>query len=204
MEEKFLAKNYRSCLNYVKESKKFILVIIAVFFGFALAGFFIPAPENLKEWIMNVIKEIFERTKGMNAEELTGFIFLNNARSSFLGMIFGVLLGIFPLYSSALNGWLVGFVSSASVREFGILSLWRLLPHGIFELTGVFISLGMGLRLGTLIFKKPKKEKDVWKYKVEILKKNLILSVKTFLLIVVPLLIIAAVIEGILISVLRA
>ena len=34
--------------------------------------------------------------------------------------------------------------------------LFRLLPHGIFELPAIFISLGLGLRFGMFIFQKEK------------------------------------------------
>jgi len=44
------------------------------------------------------------------------------------------------------------------VQTDGFLSLWRLLPHGIFELPAVFISLGMGLKIGMFIFQKKKLE----------------------------------------------
>ena len=69
-------------------------------------------------------------------------------------MTFGVLLGIFPLMSVIANGYLLGFVVAASVRSQGILILWRLFPHGIFEIPALFLSLGLGLKMGTFIFQK--------------------------------------------------
>jgi len=40
---------------------------------------------------------------------------------------------------------------SVGIEGYGI--LWRLVPHGIFELPAVFISLGLGIKLGTFIFR---------------------------------------------------
>ena len=70
----------------------------------------------------------------------------------------------------------------------GILTLWKLFPHGIFEIPAVIISLGLGLRLGiTLMFKTKKFKKESFS------------SLLVFLLVVTPLLIIAAIIEGFLV-----
>ena len=69
----------------------------------------------------------------------------------------------------------------------GYLILLRLLPHGIFEIPALILSLGLGLKLGFFIFTKNKK-----KY----LKDNLINSLRVFVYIILPLLIIAAIIEA--------
>ena len=73
-------------------------------------------------------------------------------------------------------------------------SLLKLLPHGIFELPAIFIALGIGLKLGTFPFQKePEKS----------LKRFLGNSIRVFLLIVLPLLLIAGIIEGLLIFLLN-
>jgi uncharacterized membrane protein SpoIIM required for sporulation len=84
----------------------------------------------------------------MSFFQLTSFIFLNNIKSAFFGMIFGVFFGIFPVIVTLVNGYFLGYVSSIAVKEGGAISLLSLLPHGIFELTAIFISLGLGLKLG--------------------------------------------------------
>ncbi len=123
----------------------------------------------------------------MSQGELIKFIFLNNLQSSFYGMIFGVLLGIFPMIAAIANGYLLGFVASISVENGGFLVLWRLLPHGIFELPAVFISLGLGLKFGMFIFQKRK---------LESFREYFFNSLRVFFLIIIPLLIIAGIIEG--------
>ena len=183
--------HYRQSWNYLVESRKFIFSVIALFFAFSLFGFFVPAPDFLDERIIEFIRNLVEKTRGMSYPELTGFILFNNLKSSFFGMIYGALLGIFPVIAASANGYLLGFVASASVKSEGILVLWRLLPHGVFELPAIFISLGLGLKTGSFIFQKDK---------FKSLKAFFWNSFKVFVLIVIPLLIIAAVIEGTLIS----
>jgi len=194
MRKKFTYKKilsqYKESFNYLKDIKKFIFTIIIIFFIFSLIGFFIKTPLQIEEIIIKFIKELIDKTKDMSQPELTSFIFRNNLQSSFFGMIFGVVFGIFPIITIIANGYLLGYVASVAVNAEGILSLWRILPHGIFELPAIFISLGLGLKLGTFIFQKEK---------IKSLKKNLIKSVKTFILIIIPLLIVAAIIESALI-----
>lgn len=189
-----LKEEYKKSWDYLKHSKNFIYVIIIIFFVFTLIGFFISVPDSLKSQILKFITELLEKTQGMSQMELIKFIFFNNLQSSFYGIIFGFLIGIFPIIATIANGYLLGFVASISVENGGILSLWKLLPHGIFELPAVFISLGLGLKFGMFIFQKKK---------LESLKNYLINSLRVFLLIVVPLLIIAAIIEGSLIFLIK-
>lgn len=188
-----LRREYKQSWEYLKECKNFIYVAIGIFFAFFILAFFIPPSESVLNYIFEFIQELLEKTQGMSATELISFIFFNNLQSSFFGMLFGVVLGIFPLLALAANGYLLGFVSSLTIVEYGIFSLWRLFPHGIFELPAIFISLGLGLKLGSFIFQKKKQEsfRDfLWN------------SLKVFLFIVIPLLIIAGIIEGTLISLL--
>lgn len=186
-----ITKEYKKSWAYVKESKNFIYAVIGIFVFFALVGFFIPAPEIIEDKIMEFIRDLLEKTENLSQLEMIKFLLVNNAQSTFLSIFLGVLLGIFPVINTIMNGYVLGFVSAIAVRNTGILELWRILPHGIFELPAVFISLGLGIKLGTFIFQK-KKMKSLKEY----IKNSLI----TFLLIVLPLLIIAGIIEGTLIT----
>ena len=182
-----LKKEYQNSLNFLKESKKFIWIVLGLFLAFALIGFFIPVPDVISKQIFEFIKEILGKTENMSQGQLIKFIFLNNIQSSFLGMVFGVFLGIFPVISTIANGYLLGFVANFAIQENGIFSLWRILPHGIFELPAVFISFALGLRIGASIFSKKKFRK---------FNETFISCLKIFVLIIIPLLIIAAIIEG--------
>jgi stage II sporulation protein M len=186
----FFRKNYEQSLDYIKKSRNFIYVILILFFLFFLIGYFIPVPESLTNLILEFIEELLRKTEGMSQRELMSFIFFNNLQSSFFGMIFGVVLGIFSVVTTIVNGFLLGFVSSKTAQSEGILILWRLFPHGIFELPALIISMGMGLKLGTFIFQKKKTES---------FKRYLLDSLRVFLFIVLPLLFVAAIIEVILI-----
>ncbi|MBR9701915.1 stage II sporulation protein M [Candidatus Pacearchaeota archaeon] len=192
MKSKFNLKNeYKEGWKYLKESRNFIYLIVGIFLISSLIGFFVPPPDFVVEQIMKFIEELLGKTQGMSMLELVIFIFANNIQSSFFGIIFGFLFGIFPMLASIANGYLIGFVGSIVVEAEGLSSLWRLVPHGIFELPAIFISFGLGLKAGMFIFQKDRSES---------FRKYLWNSLRVFILIVLPLLIIAAIIEGVLIS----
>ena len=190
--EKFSLKNmYEDSWNYIKSSKNFIWLSVGIFLFFVLIGFLIPAPDFLVQKISEFIQELLIKTENLSSFGMIKFIFLNNIQSSFFGILFGIFLGIFPIFASIMNGYLLGFVASVVTQSEGFFSLWRLLPHGIFELPAIFISFGLGIRLGISLFDKKKYGK---------LKYNFISCLKVFLLFILPLLIVAAIIEGLLIS----
>ncbi len=181
-------EQFREAIDYIKESMRYVYFVIAVFFGFALIGFLYSE----EFWFIEILlRDIIAQTEGLGGTDLTFFIMQNNLKSAFFGLVFGVFLGIFPFFSAASNGLVLGYVSSIVVIESSFFELWRLLPHGIFELAAVFVSLGMGVRLGFGFFSINGRD---------LFRERFVKSINVFLFFVVPLLIAAAVIEGVLIA----
>jgi len=172
--------------HFLLDSKIFILFAVGLFFFSFLLGFLISPSQELLDAIKKFVEELLKQTEGMSLLQLIWFIFSNNFQVGFFSMIFGIFFGFFPFILTVANGYLVGFISLQSVSQSGIFSLWKLFPHGIFELPAIFISLGLGFRLGLFIFEK--KEKSFWRLVFK--------SLKAFLIFVFPLLIIAAIIEA--------
>ncbi len=182
-----LKKEYKQCWNFIKESKYFIWSIVIIFFAFVFVGYFIPAPDYLSESIMKFLEDLINQTKGMSPGKLISFIFFNNLQSSFIGMVLGVFFGFFSILFALFNGYVLGFVSAIAVKAENGLVLLQLLPHGIFELPAIFLSLGLGIKLGSFVFKKDK---------LNSFKEYFSNCIKIFLLVIVPLLILASIIEG--------
>jgi len=187
-----LVKEYKSLFKFLNESKKFMIYSSLIFLISFLIGFLFKLPESINSKLLGIIKEIFNQTKDMSPLQLTSFIIFNNLKSTFFGILLGIFFGIFPFLSLVLNGIILGIVSSLSVTQQGVLSLWKIFPHGIFELPAVFISLGLGLKIGYLTIKSQKKE----------IMEFLFNSLKIYFLIVFPLIIFAGIIESLLISLL--
>ena len=187
MEEKFSVGAYLYSLRF------YVLFIVALFVGSAVIGYngflneLFSAP---LEWI----QELSENVKDFSDIYPTwvlflvffAVIFVNNAFTCFLDIILGPLVGIFPLFSTFLNGGLIGWFA----RKEGLTILFAIVPHGLFELPAFFISTAIGLKLGREVLKK-KGERH--------LKEELRKGLRVFFTFIILLLVIAALIESALI-----
>ncbi|MBI2628768.1 stage II sporulation protein M [Candidatus Pacearchaeota archaeon] len=184
----FLSKegeNYKKSWRFLKESKNYILFAIVLFLGFMILGF-LYQPGFLIEAIKKIIEELLEKTKDLNFLEMLWFIFYNNTSVSFFSIILGFFFSIFPAVSIAFNGYVIGFILQKSIIIDGLGVFWKLVPHGIFELPAVFISIALGIRFGSFIFNRAPSKAFKFYFKN---------SMRVFLFVVVPLLVIAAIIE---------
>jgi len=182
---------YRDVFSYLKESQNFIYGIVILFFLSAIIGFIFHTQFEI---FNDVLRNIAESVQDLSAIQLVFFIFINNIQAALIGFIFGPLLGIAPVLNAIFNGSILGYVSYLAILSSGPLIMLQLLPHGIFELPAIFISLGMGLRWSTFIFAPKEKVKEMFMYHF----RN---GLKVFVGVVIPLLAIGAVIEGILIAI---
>jgi stage II sporulation protein M len=187
--EGFFKRNYLLSWMYIKESRRYIYFTIAVFLIFILIGFFKPV--YFVELIKRFIEQLRLETAGLNSWQMIVFIWLNNIKSAFFGLILGVALGIFPLFNLIINGYVIGFVSYYAVQGLGYSSLLSYVPHGIFELPALVISLALGMRFGMFLFTKDKKKEFLYR---------LDRSLRVFIFVILSLLLIAGVIEGLFIT----
>lgn len=141
-----LREQFREAKSYLRKSQKYIYFTILLFLLSTVAGFVF---QNQLTFIDQILKELISKTEEFNTPEMIFFILQNNLMSSFYSILLGLFIGFFPLMSSVSNGVILGYVLERSYQVVGILSWWRLLPHGIFELPAIFISFGLGLKLGT-------------------------------------------------------
>jgi stage II sporulation protein M len=182
-----LKQLYVESFQFIKKTRKTIFICLGIFILMALVGFFISPPKEIELQIMEQLRQIGARFQGLSCSETIWAIFSNNVYVSFLSVITGIAFGIVPVFIAMSNGYVIGFVANKVVTKEGLLVLLKLLPHGIFEIPAIMISIGLGIRLGQ-IWKNKESAKTTWK-KITL----------AFILIVVPLLIIAAIIEGLLI-----
>jgi stage II sporulation protein M len=90
------------------------------------------------------------------------------------------------MFSAFINGGLIGWFA----RKEGLIILFAIVPHGIFELPAFFISVAIGLKLGREVLKK-KGDRN--------LKRELGNGLRAFFTLILLLLVIAAIIESALI-----
>jgi len=193
IKQSFFGKHYSLSWRYLKESKEYILLTVLILIGaFLIAWFF--QPPVLVNMIKGFVDRVLTETEGLNLWQMFVYILNNNLKSSFFAMILGVGLGIFSIFTAIVNGYVLGFVSEKSVSVGGVSILLRLLPHGIFEFPAIVIAISLGIKLGMFVFSKDKKREFMRRFEN---------SLRIFLFVILPLLIIAAIIESALIFVLR-
>jgi len=176
---------YKTYFKYIRKNRKFIYSILILYFASAFLGYLFPS--LFQTYINDLIKNILGITKDMNIIQMFVFIFQNNLKTAFIGMLLGIGFGIFPLLLTFFNGYVLGYVSKLAINKEGGFVLWKLLPHGIFELIAVFLSFAFGLKLGYVLLTSRKKKKEFIK------EFSIILEI--FVYVIIPLLLIAALIE---------
>jgi stage II sporulation protein M len=174
--------NFIESLRFLASSKNFIIAIAIMFAAFLLLG--VIYPHLMTDVILDMINSLANQTQNKNFFQLAGFIIFNNVKASLFGLLFGVLFGIFPLFLAAVNGYVLGFILNAAARTEGLVEIWKIFPHGVFELPAFFFSLGLGVRLGYTLFTEPK-----------MLNSDFKMCLKTFVYIILPLLLVAGLIE---------
>lgn len=176
--------------EYIRILWPYLVIIIFVFFGSLIAGYFSAANfPSMADTLMKGFSARFGPLLTMSPLYIMLAIFLNNSFVSLLSLVLGMALGIFPLIFIAFNGFFVGVISYIVGQQKGFLFIFlALLPHGIIELPMVFLSASTGLRLGYHVFLyligKPTE-----------LKKEFIEGIKFYFQLIVPLLLVAAIIE---------
>ena len=106
-------------------------------------------------------------------------------------ILLGLAVGIVPALFLMVNGVVLGVVFILSSHSRGIwLTLLGILPHGVIELAAVFLGTAIGLMLGDHVLKQILKKSEA-KIKTELAR-----AMRFFAIVIVPMLLIAALIEA--------
>jgi stage II sporulation protein M len=126
------------------------LLAAAVFFVSAAFGygFAFLSPQEADR----IVRETLDRIRYLQDVSLPAlflFIMFNNAAKAFLAMVAGVFFGIAPFLFVVVNGYAVGlFVRVAEGRQGWLVVAASLLPHGVLELSAIFLAAAYGFLLG--------------------------------------------------------
>ncbi len=204
----WIKENYRQTWKYIKESRNYIYFAFFLFLASALIGFFFPV--FFSDMLNQFFQKIMQELQGKNLFQTIIFIILNNLGVAFFSLMLGVLFFV-PAVIDFVNGYVLGFVAAKSVSLAGLGVLWKLVPHGIFEFPALIISLALGIKFGIEIIRGKfyyvrnllwisEHPKNPYK---ESFYDNLENILRVFLFVILPLLIIAGIIEGSLVFLLK-
>ncbi len=176
--------------SYVRFIWPYLLIITVFFFGALVAGYIWAANfPGMAAGVMEGFSSRFQPLLQMDPLSIMVAIFLNNAFVSLISLVLGLALGILPILFIVFNGYLIGVISYLVAQERGFLFIFlALLPHGILELPMVFLSAAIGLRLGHQVIS------ALLGNETEI-KREFIEGLKFYIFWILPLLLLAAIIE---------
>ena len=183
--------------NYLKLS----IILFAIYILTSVVSYFVVVslPPESMEGIIEKLREMYNMDDMMDKEGLSLFwsIFVHNLRASGVNIVSAIIPFLFfPLWSIISNGIAMGMVfgigNYVGAENMFLLFLKYMLPHAIFEIPIFILSCAIGLRLCILIIKKifRKAKDESFKYHYEKLSEILFIYI-------IPFLLIAAFLEGI-------
>ncbi|QLG49904.1 stage II sporulation protein M [Natrinema halophilum] len=121
------------------------LFAVGILVGIALMA----AGYNLLEIIEEAAGEpLFPDIGGESKLELARFLLVNNTRAFVVSILGAFSLGLLTAWAMLFNGIIVGNIGAFVASDAGVgYILVGLLPHGIFELSALFVAAGVGFRL---------------------------------------------------------
>ncbi|MBA4603214.1 stage II sporulation protein M [Thermoactinomyces mirandus] len=147
----------------IKEERKYFGMVTIVFLTSAIAGYF--NGDSLIEWLKQagVFGEIEKVVQSINSDPsfFNAFttIFFHNLLASVVIIFFGALFfGIYPFFTILVNGMMLGTALLMTAKLSGenpwVIFVHSILPHGIMELPAVVMAAGIGVHLGTALFRR--------------------------------------------------
>ncbi len=174
MKEKLTRLSQNIILN-----EDLIVLLSCIFFSILslLVGIY-SSPDLLLKW-MTFVKNYISN---ISFDFIS--VFINNISISAFMIAGGLLFAIPTVFFAGLNFFSLGATSKYFLDELGTFYIFSILPHGILEVCGIFLSFFFGMKIFKFSFLKKIKQN------IETLSK-----LKKYLLIVFPIFFISALIE---------
>ena len=177
--------------EYIKSLKFYILLSSLIFLFAILSGYAFACnfPEETQE-IIKELEEFFSASEKMTSFQMFLFIFENNVIKLFTVVLLGIFAGLIPLLSVWGNGMILGIFAQIVSQELSwTFLILGILPHGIIEIPVLILSAAIGIKMGKIA---------VWRIfgGERNFRKEFTRAIKFYILILAPLLFIAALIEA--------
>lgn len=144
-------------IRLLTEQRTFVLVAFALFMVGALGGFvaILDNPLHLQtllpdDMAQGVDPDQLGAQDGMAGSSVMSVeILTNNIQVAFLAFAGGVTFGLLTIYVLIQNGIMVGALAALFWHHEMTYDFWAyIVPHGVIELTAIFIAGGAGLLMG--------------------------------------------------------
>lgn len=138
-------------MRYLEKSFKWWVYLAIFLFGVGLAiGLTTPAGLGLPYEYMAGLEEL-SRFLVPFSPVTAVIIFIKNISAMLISFIFSPVLGLVPILTLTVNGWLIGFISVIVAQKESVwYILAALLPHGVFEIPALIIAQAAALSFGAM------------------------------------------------------
>ncbi len=170
--------------DYVRSLKPAYALTFLIFFFSLAAGYSMGSFDILEAYLETLPSGI----QDYSLVQFLMFIIGNNVFNGFLWITLGYVFSFPSLYLSALNGFVIGNISHTMIMESSLsFVLVGLIPHGIIEIPTLLLCSAMGMSLGYSLINRLRGRGS--------LRLELIKAMRLFITRILPLIVLAAVIE---------
>ena len=179
-----LNRHYATAFSTLYQARYGILIALLVYTGSCLGG-----------WMYAGALGFLQQAAGSLAGKFTGkggaafifSLFVHNLVATYITMCLITLWGLIPVVTAIANGLILGWIVVTAAGLSPVDAATMLVPHGVFEWPAMIIAWGVGLWRGAGYRFSPDPETYFQRWKR---------SNQVFFLIVLPLLLLAAIVEG--------
>jgi len=174
--------------GYFRPVRVFFFASLTLFLASAFLSYYLFG-ESFSSEFLDMFRETYGGLVELHPLLLVAVIFLNNSAKSFGAILLGPAFGVPTILFLILNGFALGLVAYDAGHLVGFpYLLAAILPHGVVELSAVFLSSAVGIRIGLRVINK-------LRGRAVSVRRDLAWGLKVFAIRVLPLLFIASVIE---------
>jgi stage II sporulation protein M len=177
---------------YIQRLRPYLTTSIVLFsVGAALGLIIINEFPHMTDSLEESLQAFIKQFRGLPKLKLAAAIFLNNSVKTFAMILLGIFFGVVPALFLIANGAALAIVLTLSTQSRGIwLSLLAIVPHGVLELPAVFLGTAIGLMMGASMTRRLTAKSEIS------IGAELSQALKFFVMLIVPLLIAAALVEA--------
>jgi stage II sporulation protein M len=177
---------------YLRDLRPYLIASIIFFaIGGAIGAAVATRYPGLADQFGDSVAGFLKSFRNLPKPQLAAAIFLNNSVKTLAAILLGLAIGIVPALFLIVNGVVLGVVFVLSSYSRGIWpSLLSIVPHGILELSAVFLGTATGLLLGNVVLKRILRKSDAE------LRPALSRALRFYAIVILPMLLVAAMIEA--------
>ncbi len=141
---------------YLIRLRPYLAVSIILFgVGFVIGLMIVQRFPQMADSFESSLTGFVKIFRGLPKFRLFAAIFVNNSAKTLLVILLGLIFAVIPTFFLIVNGAALGVVMSLSMQTRGLReSVLSILPHGIPELTAVFLGTAIGIMLGISVLRR--------------------------------------------------